>query len=420
MMSNLIKLLLVVEILLIIVHPLQFKKITGYSGLYFNPQFLFLFLIAPLLLYTRALEPSKLVKYKQIILLILLMWFLYFFSSMLALIFTDVNPAFPLSESIVTMFNYIILLSFASLKEDYAVFILKCLVILGFFEFLFVYYGILGFLGVVPLSETLRSVVFEDIMRQSWTAVGFIPKWGGTFMETQMLSTLYFLCYMSVDLISLYKEEYNKSKFYKLLKFLFAFGIVYNMSKSTLPVLILYIMITKFWKKLKLFLVPFAFLIVSVVIFSLSREEIIEIIKNPKNIEELALNYSSFGERIFHIMKTFEFMSDNLLQFFFGLGPRVYGTLISKEYPDVFGEYSNAISAFNIFQNIGLIGFLTFMLLLLAIYSKLRTRLGKISFLVLLLAIMPQVAWAPTFIYFFIGLLMNYDNYLNLKGGRNR
>jgi hypothetical protein len=133
------------------------------------------------------------------------------------------------------------------------------------------------------------------------------------------------------------------------------------------------------------------------------------VIFNFSSLESMALQYYSFSERIFHIIKSIEYMSQNILQFLFGLGPRTYGTIVSMEYPGVFGLYTNTISIFNIMSDLGIIGFLVFIYFLILLYKSIKTSKLKIAYMSVLISYALQVAWGESFIFMFLALLLSYD-----------
>jgi len=403
-----IKILLITEIILILLSPKALKILIGYEGIYPNPQFLFFLLIAPLLLYFNVFDFSSLRKFYDILLVIMLIVSIYFLSAFISLINLYVDPYYPISESFRQFLNYfIIFFIFLFLRSEYLIFSLKFIVFYGLFNFLFVVYGILVYFQILEAPNFLSDTIIKSINNQSWTAFGFIPKWGGFFPETQILSTYYLICYISIDLL---ETKIGKRKVYTLYKYLFGMLILLLMSKSTTPAFLFYLFfkklnISSFKRRFVYFLLTLA-IIISYIIITIENE-IYSLFDN--SLEELALKYSSIGERIFHIVKSFEYMSDNIIGFFFGLGPRTYGSLVSSEYPQYFNEYTNAISVFNILSDIGIVGFSSFLLFLYIVFMKIKDNVLKVSYIAVLLAYTPQVAWGDSFIYLFLSFLINYS-----------
>uniref|UniRef100_A0A7C4JRJ5 O-antigen ligase domain-containing protein n=1 Tax=Thermodesulfobacterium geofontis TaxID=1295609 RepID=A0A7C4JRJ5_9BACT len=405
-MSTLVKGLLIIESFLIILSPKGIKALIGYEGVYPNFHFIFMVFSLPVLLYCGAFDLKDLKSYLILLLNILLICSIYLLSTLLALIYTSVDPYFPISESIRQTLNYLLIFfPFLFLKYPYQTFIFKILVFLGVFEVLFVIYGILGFKNLFRMPEYLRQVIQEKILNQSWTIFGFIPKWGGTFPETQVLSTFLLMCFILLEIIKIK----NWSIITKLLKLLFIVALLFLQSKSAILALIFYCVfknmtLKNFYKIIIVF--PFLFLVISFYPLVIFRKEILN-----QNLEALALQYSSFGERLFHIIKSVEFMSENIAQILFGLGPRVYGSLISQEYPGYFNEYTNAISVFNVLADIGFVGFIVFFIFLFLIFLKLKNFKLKIAYASILLSYLPQMAWGESFIFLFLAGLVNYDRY---------
>jgi hypothetical protein len=102
-------------------------------------------------------------------------------------------------------------------------------------------------------------------------------------------------------------------------------------------------------------------------------------------------------------------MSHNIIQLLFGLGPRAYGTIISMEYPGVFGPYSNAISIFNVMSDLGIIGFIVIISFLFFLYKSIKNSKFKIAYISILISYALQVAWGESFIFMFLALLLSYD-----------
>lgn len=413
--SVLIKILLAVEIFLIILSPKGMKGLTGYEGIYPNPQFFFMLFILPILLYSRVFDFSKIKKYHLILLLILLIIILYFFSSLIAINSTFTELSNPLKESIRQSLNYLILfLPFLFLKKDYLISSLKILIVLGLFEVGFIIYGILGVFNISPITNELKEIVSAQIYSQSWIIFGFIPKWAGTFEETQILSTFFLICFIVTDLLENIK---GKNKFLKLIKVLFGISIIYCFSKATLPAFLFYLIFRKLNPKnlsKYLLLVPLIILIIFFYPWFSIQKEISQII-NYQNLEELGLSYSSLGERLFHIINVLNFMSESFTKFFFGIGPRTYGTMISLKYPEAFNSNTNCISVFTVLSDIGFLGFIVFLLFLFAIFQKMKLTRIKIAYLSILIACLPQISWGVSVVIMGISVLLNYDSLQTTK-----
>ena len=109
-------------------------------------------------------------------------------------------------------------------------------------------------------------------------------------------------------------------------------------------------------------------------------------------------------------------MSHNIIQLLFGLGSRTYGTIVSMEYPGVFGPYSNAISIFNVMSDLGIIGFLVFISFLIFLYKSIGIFKHKIAYISVIVSYALQVAWGESFIFMFLALLLGYDKIIRIRG----
>jgi hypothetical protein len=406
--SRLIKVLLAIETFLLILSPKGVKALIGYEGVWFNPQFVFMFLILPLLTVCKAFNFTKFKKIEANIYLsyIFLICGLYFLATLIAISSAPVDVYYPLSESIRQTLNFLLVfLPILYLRQEYISFMIKFIIILGLFELSFVAYGLLGAFGYTPIPEFLKEVVLSQIYNQSWTALGFFPKWSGTFPETQLLSTFILMCYVFTDIV-LKSERIG----IRILKFLFMFSIIYLKSKSAIIGLTIYLI----FSSSKVYRYIFSPIAIFGVVYFIYREGSKELM-NFSSLEYMALQYYSFSERLFHIIKSIEYMSHNIIQLLFGLGPRTYGTIISMEYPGVFGPYSNAISIFNVMSDLGIIGFLVFISFLIFLYRGIRTSKLKIAYISVLISYALQVAWGESFIFMFLALLLGYDKIIRIR-----
>jgi len=384
--------------------------LTGYEGIYPNPQFFFMLFILPILLYARVFDFSRLKKYYLIFFLIFIIIIFYFFSSLIAVNTTSVEPINPLKESVRQSLNYLVLFfPFLFLKKDYLISSLKTLIVLGLFEIVFIIYGILGVFNIFPIANGLKKIISDQIYSQSWTIFGFIPKWAGTFEETQILSTFFLICFIVTDLLENIK---GKNKFLKLIKILFGISIIYCFSKATVPAFLFYLIFRKLNNRnlyKYLLLTPLIILIVFFYPWLGMEKEIFQII-NYQNLEELGLSHSSLGERLFHIINVLNFMSESFTKIFFGIGPRTYGTIISLKYPEVFNSNANCISVFTVLSDIGFLGFMVFLFFLFIIFKKIKSTKIKIAYLSLLIAYLPQISWGVSVVILGISVLLNYDS----------
>jgi hypothetical protein len=409
--SWLIKVLLALETFLLILSPKGVKALIGYEGVWFNPQFIFMFLILPLLTVCKAFDFTKFKKIETNIYLsyVFLICGLYFLATLIAISSTPVDVYYPLSESVRQTLNFLLVfLPILYLKQEYTSFMIKFIIILGLFELSFVAYGLLGAFGYTPIPEFLKEVVSSQIYNQSWTALGFLPKWGGTFPETQLLSTFILVCYVFTDIVLK-----SKRVGIRILKLLFISSIIYLQSKSAIIGLIIYLIFSSS-KVYRYIFSPIAIFGAVYFIYRAGSKEFASIL-NFSSLESMALQYYSFSERLFHIIKSIEYMSHNIIQFLFGLGPRTYGTIVSMEYPGVFGPYSNAISIFNVMSDLGIIGFLVFISFLIFLHKGFRISKHKIAYISVLISYALQVAWGESLIFMFLALLLGYDKIIRIR-----
>jgi hypothetical protein len=405
--SLFIKALLAIETFLLILSPKGIKALIGYEGIWFNPQFVFMLFILPILTICKAFDFTKFKKFETNIYLfgyVFLICSLYFLSTLIAFLYTPVEVYYPLSESIRQTLNFLLVfLPILYLRQEYIIFIIKFLIILGLLELSFVIYGLLGAFGYITIPEYLKEVVLNEISKQSWTALGFFPKWGGTFPETQELSTFILMCYVFTDIFLK-----SKKSGIRILKSLFIISIIYLQSKSVIIGLVIYLIFSNSKRVYKYIFSPIAVFGAVYFIYKAGSKEFTEI-SNFSSLESMALQYSSFSERIFHIIKSIEYMSHNIIQLLFGLGPRAYGTIISMEYPGIFEPYSNAISIFNVMSDLGIIGFIVIISFLFFLYKSIKNSKLKMAYISILISYALQVAWGEGFIFMFLALLLSYD-----------
>jgi hypothetical protein len=407
-----IKVLLAFEAFLLILSPKGVKALIGYEGVWFNPQFIFMFLILPLLTVCKAFDFTKFKKIEANIYLsyVFLICGLYFLATLTAISSTPVDVYYPLSESVRETLNFLLVfLPILYLRREYTSFLIKFIIVLGLFELSFVAYGLLGAFGYTPIPEFLKEVVSSQIYSQSWTALGFLPKWGGTFPETQLLSTFILMCYVFTDMVLK-----SKRVGIRILKLLFIVSIIYLQSKSAIIGLIIYLIFGSSSKVYRYIFSPIAVFGAVYFIYRAGSKEFASML-NFSSLESMALQYYSFSERIFHIVKSIEYMSHNIIHLLFGLGPRTYGTIVSMEYPGVFGPYSNAISIFNVMSDLGIIGFLVFTSFLIFLYKGIGISKHKIAYISVLISYALQVAWGESFIFMFLALLLGYDKIIRIR-----
>jgi len=216
------------------------------------------------------------------------------------------------------------------------------------------------------------------------------------------------ICFIIVDIIGVRWVGIN---FSGLLKWIFGLAILYCFSKSTIPALLFYLLFRRKTHKdcyTYILVIPLVALVVLSFPLFLLRGEISQLV-SIRNLEELGLSYSSLGERLFHIYRALDFMKEDSWKIVLGLGPRVYGTLISLKYPDKFCAETNCMSGFTVLADIGFLGFTVFLLFLLSVLKSLKSQKVKSAYLSVLMASFFQIAWGTSMILMFIGALTNYS-----------
>jgi hypothetical protein len=210
------------------------------------------------------------------------------------------------------------------------------------------------------------------------------------------------MCYVFTDLVLK-----SRKISIRILKLLFITSIIYLQSKSAIIGLVIYI-IFSINKVYKYIFFPIAIFGMIYFIYKAGLNEFAAML-NFNCLESTALQYSSFGERVFHIIKSIKYMSHNILQLLFGLGPRTYGTIISMEYPGFFEPYTNAINIFSVLSDLGILGFLVIIFFLIFLYNNIKNFKLKIAYISILVSYALQVAWGESFIFMFLAVLLSYD-----------
>lgn len=405
--SNIVKFILFVEIFLSTISPKAFKILTGYQGVYPNPNLLVLPILIPLFYKLGAFNKySDFKNHKLLFLILLSLSTIYFISSFFSILLIDLadNIYNPILQSLQMTFIYVFLVPlFLLLKEEYVWFSIKSIVFIAIFHFLFFLYGLLGFFNVFPIDDKLLEVVRNDIYGLSWTLIGFIPKWRGLFEETQIFATFNFI---SSFLSFLLYKKYGY-KMYFMLSILFFLFSVYLFSKGTfLSILIFFGFI--FFKKFRIKPLLFRYIITLIIFISIGFTFIHWAISIEKeqfsNIYEAGVeSAASLGERIYHVLKTLEINTEILYSFFIGIGPRTYGSILYREYPWRFNPDSNAVSFFTVFQDVGFIGFILTLLLIILLINNSENRMIKIFLISIIIGYSLQLSWGhPIMIIIFV------------------
>lgn len=386
-----------VLIVLSTISPKAFKILTGFEGVYPNPHLFLAIIYIPLFV---VLGFAKINNHTiNSIFFGLLLSLIYWLSAFLTYVshYSDINS---ILQSIRYTLTYLFLIPlFFSIKSKYIYVIVKLFILNALIYIPIFLYGLGVFFNLIPsINDNLKRLIYEDILSMSWTALGFIPKWRVVFEETQVMATFYL-----ISAILAYKVN---MKVYFLIFSIFS---VYLFSKSALIGLFLYLSYIFIYKRLKARVSKLFVIYTAIVVSILSLYKFYSIEKQLfTNIYEAGIeNAASFGERIFHIYQTFLFMSENIYTFFIGLGPRVYGSLVSQLYPWRFNIDSNAISFFTVFQDIGIIGFgSTIIYIYYVLWRKIKDTDIRIGFIAVLVAYMLQVSWGHSVILIGLTLLV--------------
>jgi len=416
--SSIVKFILFAEIFISTVSPKAFKILTGYQGVYPNPNLIILPMLIFLLYNLGAFNKYTIFKnYKQLFLILLSLSALYFISSFFAILLIDLDNSYnPILQSLRMTFVYVFLVPlFLLLKEEYVWFSIKSLIFIAIIHFLFFLHGLLAFFNVFPISDEFLEIVKKDILGQSWTMIGFIPKWRGLFEETQLFATFNFISsFLSFQLYKKYGY-----KLYFMLSILFFLFSVYLFSKGTiLSILIFFGFI--FFKKFRIKPLLFRYIITFTIFISIGFTFFHTAISLEKeqfsNIYEAGVeSAASFGERIYHVVKTLEINTEKVYSIFIGIGPRTYGSILYKEFPWRFNPDSNAISFFTVFQDIGIVGFILTLIVIFLLINNSKIMKIRVFFISILIGYSLQMSWGHPIMLIIFVLLSKLGRLVNEK-----
>lgn len=218
------------------ISPKTFKMFTEIEKVYPNPHLILAIFYIPLFIFLNFAKVNK-CGVNSIVFGLLVSLF-YWLSTFFAIIFlhADIHSIF---QSIRFTLSYLLLIPlFFFIKDKYTdiainYYLLNALIYIPIFL-----YGLGVFFDVVPsINESFRSLINKDILSQSWTILGFLPKWRVVFEETQVMATFYL-----ISAILAYKI--NK----KLYFYLFSIFSAYLFSKSALIGLLLFMFYVFFIK----------------------------------------------------------------------------------------------------------------------------------------------------------------------------
>ncbi len=379
------------------------KGFTGYEGVWFNPQFIFLFVLFFWAVYLNKLSLSK--NFKKQIALSLLFILVYLGSTCNNLVRTG-EYDYSIRETLRITFSILLMWMFASLKDPQIVGALKSIVCVSVIEIVLGIYGILGVINLAPISDKLNEIASEQVLH-SWTTIFdfniLIPKWGVTYPESQTLALFFLISYFSLDLLqSAVTRSWNK--ILKIYKLVLVIIIIYLASKSVSIALIIYIFsnfITKVRDHTKPLIFAISFAVIILLLFVILSFNVLSITSEGVYAGDM----SSLGERLFHVTSIISFINENPTSFLLGLGPRMYGEYISRIYPSIFTVDTNSMTIFTILSDVGIIGFMAGIAMFFAIGSNLTSKLRKM-FLCLIIADFTQPDWAIAILFVAIGILI--------------
>jgi hypothetical protein len=210
---------------------------------------------------------------------------------------------------------------------------------------------------VVNIPFPWIAKIREEVLLQSWVIIGsrtfFIPKWGGTFAESQELSFFLFLSLMLLDLW-LFQAQVSGRK-WDTLRLFYVVVVLLTASKAAIAGMLVYLLFRNrkyVQHKLVLF---FPLLIAAASVLYL------RVTFHYDTFIRNAFSYASLDERLFHVIYFFKLCASNPLHLWIGFGARQTGLLTSKAYPGVFNVHSNAVSIFAIVADSGLLGMLAYL-----------------------------------------------------------
>lgn len=164
-----------------------------------------------------------------------------------------------------------------------------------------------GNLWICSYTRISKGSCFKSNLQSIMDCFRIFPKWGGTFPETQLLSTFILMCYVFTDMVLK-----SKRVSIRILKLLFIVSIIYLQSKSAIIGLTVYL-IFSISKVYRYIFSPIAIFGVVYFIYKAGSKEFASML-NFSSLESMALQYYSFSERLFHIIKSIEYMSHNIIQ----------------------------------------------------------------------------------------------------------
>lgn len=401
------------------------KFIFPYNGPWINPQFFFGILIIGLLYkeIKSNLVLSKNVKYALGFVAI------YMISFIVAFI---MNQHFYKSGivEVAKVFGNVILiyLVVSNINKDTMKILLNSIVIVCITLVLLEILGILAYKGYIPLPDNLMYYVDLSIGPQQWIFIGehtfIVPKFGVTYMETQNLSLILFIGYISILMLKIYYNEF--SKFNKVSIWILSIAIVYNLSKAILACFMLFNVTLLFFKYIKpkikdtkkfyIILVSVGVVLIGLVLVIFTSKELMNLKDSGMSLIEYGkTSQSSIAQRVFLIAMGVTLLVSNLKNILIGLGPKQYGINLShmKGLEGLYGVESSAISIFQVVIDVGLIGTVIFILFLKSIYTIIKNDVFKVIGLTcIMIGTSPLPDYLPSIIWLMLGVIAN-NNIIN-------
>lgn len=264
--------------------------------------------------------------------------------------------------------------------------------------------------SVAALPFSWIAKVREEILLQSWVEIGskwfFIPKWGGTFAESQELCFLMLLSLMLLDLWTL-RVQAPGSK-WKALRLIYVGAILLTASKTVIAGLFVYLLFRS-RKYIQIKLAVLLPLVIAAAIVLSSR-----VFLHYDTFMRDALSYASFDERLFHILYFFKISASNPLHLLIGFGARQTGLLESQAYPGVFNIHTNAVSLFAIVADSGLLGMLPYLAMIGYIVKSLDGYLPRLVIMSGFVATIGMPDWSLECYLFFL-LIVFYATLRKVK-----
>ena len=134
---------------------------------------------------------------------------------------------------------------------------------------------------------------------------------------------------------------------------------------------------------------------------------------DAKNITD-SIPGDSLGGRIFHVVTFFNYVKNNILSFFVGMGPYNYGNYMYSINPNLFNRYTNAVSIFTIFIESGLLGFSVYLLLWGYMIIKSKSFLIKCALFSLLIGNVGQPNWSMDILLICTIMVYSLDKYRSI------